>query len=623
MLNPLDLSATAPWKQRFNAPRFLLAYMARTNPTHGIVIGNQVKSYQIHAWQTATGTLRLLTDRSAPTNRGWISPDGQYVYFLNDQSGNELGHLTRVSFDGGAFEDVTPDLPSYTLRGVGLSRHGKRLAFDAVNKAGFQLYVIQLGPHGELSEPRLIFTSEKEAWGALLSSDGSLAAMISTARSGGQRRRSLLAIDTNDGHLVNELWDGPQADIEIITFSPLPDDQRILAMTSRSGFKHPFIWNPLNNERTDLDCGDLEGEVVPLDWSPAGETILLCQLHRGQQQLYRYHLADRALTRLQHSEGTFYDPLIGVPGEGESPWFGSNEGIWGIWEDSASPTRIIALNVQTGTTTRVMVPAIEVPPGHALRSITFLSSDGQEVQAWLGLPDGDPPFPVVFDIHGGPHAVRTNYFRQTSQAWLDHGFAYCALNYRGSMTFGRAFKEQIWGDIGHWELEDLVAARSYLVEQGFAIPEAIFLFGESYGGYMTLFALGKRPELWAGGMPMVAIADFALAYEDASDALKSFFAGLFGGTPAQKPEQYAASSPITYAENVRAPVLIIQGKHDTRTPPRQIELYEAKMKALSKSIEVEWFEAGHTGLSAEQWIYFQERMMLFAQRALEAQHKNR
>jgi dipeptidyl aminopeptidase/acylaminoacyl peptidase len=622
LIKPPDLSATAPWKQRFDAPRFLLTYMARANPARGIVIGNQVKSYQVYAWETATGQLRLLTERSAPTNRGWISPDGRHVYFLDDRSGNELGHLTRVPFEGGAPEDVTPDLPAYTLRGVGLSRDGQLLALDAVNGEGFQLYVIQLGLHGELSAPRLIFRSEKEAWGALLAGDGRLAAMMSTARAGGQRRRSLLAIDTGDGRLVNELWDGPQADIEIVTFSPRQDDSRLLAMTSRSGFKQPFIWDPLADERSDLACGGLPGEIVPLDWSPDGSTILLCQLQRGQEQLYSYRLADRALTRLQHPEGTFYDPIIGVPGEGESPWFGSNDEIWGIWEDSASPTHIAALDAQTGTPTRVMAPAIDVPPGHALQTITFPSSDGQEVQAWLGLPDGDPPFPVIFDIHGGPHVVRTNYFRQTSQAWLDHGYAYCALNYRGSTTFGRAFKEQIWGDIGHWELEDLVAAQAYLVERGFADPKAVFLFGESYGGYLTLFALGRRPELWAGGMPMVAIADFAVAYEDASAALKSFFAGLFGGTPEQKPEQYAASSPVTYAENVRAPVLIMQGRHDTRTPPRQIELYEAKLKALGQSIEVEWFEAGHTGLSAEQWIHFQERMMLFAQQILAAQHPN-
>ena len=618
MLNPLDLSTAAPWKKRFDAARLLLAFPARTNPARGIVIGNQVKSYQVYGWETATGALHLLSDRSAPTNRGWIAPDGRHVYYLDDQAGNELGHLTRVPFEGGAAEDVTPDLPPYTLRGVGLSRRGQRLAFDAVNKSGFQLYVVDLSPSGKLGTPRLIFTSEKEAWGALLSSEGDLAAMISTARASGQRRRSLLALDTSDGHLVNELWDGPQADIEIVTCSPLPADRRILAMTSRSGFKRPFIWNPDNNERIDLDCGDLPGEIVPLDWSPDGERILLCQLHRGQQQLYSYHLTDRGAAPLRHPAGTFYDPFIGVPGECEGPWFGSNEEIWGIWEDSTSPTRIVALDAQTGITARVMVPAVDVPRGHPLRSITFPSSDGQEVQAWLGMPDGEGPFPLIFDIHGGPHAVRTNYFRQTSQAWLDHGFAYCALNYRGSMTFGRAFKEQIWGDIGHWELEDLVAARAYLVEQGFVDPQAVFLFGESYGGYMTLFALGKRPELWAGGMPMVAIADFALAYEDASDALKSFFAGLFGGTPAQKPEQYAASSPITYAENVRAPIYVIQGKHDTRTPPRQLELYEAKMKSLDKPIEVEWFEAGHTGLSAEQWIYFQERMMVFTQRTLAA-----
>ena len=500
MIKPPDLSATAPWKQRFNAPRFLLAYMARANPARGIVIGNQVKSYQVYAWETATGELRLLTDRSAPTNRGWISPDGRHVYFLDDRSGNELGHLTRVPFEGGACEDVTPDLPAYTLRGVGLSRNGKLLALDAVNKEGFQLYVMHLGPRGELSAPRLIFKSEKEAWGALLSSDGRLAAMISTARAGGQRRRSLLAIDTSDGHLVNELWDGSQADIEIVTFSPLPDDRRILAMTSRSGFRHPFIWNPLTGEHLDLDCGDLPGEIVPT------------RLVTRRRSHFAVSVTSRATTTLPIPPGrsgvdAASNTLMAhstirssaCPAKVKAPWFGSSEEIWGIWEDSALPTRLIALNAQTGTPTRVMVPAIEVPPGHMLRSITFPSSDGQEVQAWLGLPDGESPFPVIFDIHGGPHAVRTNYFRHTSQAWLDHGFAYCAINYRGSTTFGRAFKEQIWGDIGHWELEDLVAARTYLVEQGIADPRGDFplwrilrRLPDAVCSWQTTRAVGRR-----------------------------------------------------------------------------------------------------------------------------------
>ena len=249
-----------------------------------------------------------------------------------------------------------------------------------------------------------------------------------------------------------------------------------------------------------------------------------------------------------------------------------------------------------------------------MRSIEFHSSDGQEVQAWLALPDAKPPFPTVIFLHGGPHSAFMNYFLWT--AWADHGIAFCAVNYRGSTTFGRAFKEKIWGDIGHWELEDIAAARAWLVEQGISSPDAVFLFGFSYGGFLTLLALGKQPELWAGGMPWAATADMIATYEDSSDALKSFWAGLLDGTPTEKREQYIASSPITYVENVQAPVLIFQGRNDTRTPPRQMELYEAKMNSLSKDIEIIWYEAGHTGVSIEQNIEFMDKRLLFIQRVL-------
>jgi dipeptidyl aminopeptidase/acylaminoacyl peptidase len=84
-----------------------------------------------------------------------------------------------------------------------------------------------------------------------------------------------------------------------------------------------------------------------------------------------------------------------------------------------------------------------------------------------------------------------------------------------------------------------------------------------------------------------------------------------GGTPQELPEQYAASSPNTYAEQVAAPVFIIQGRNDTRCPPRSVEVYEAKMKALGKPVEVYWFDAGHGSLQTEQQIDHQERMMRF------------
>ena len=100
--------------------------------------------------------------------------------------------------------------------------------------------------------------------------------------------------------------------------------------------------------------------------------------------------------------------------------------------------------------------------------------------------------------------------------------------------------------------------------------------GWSYGGYLTLMGLGKRPDLWAGGMAGIAIADWTVQWEDTADTLRGYQEALFGGTQRDVPDRYRASSPISYAEQVRAPVLIIQGRNDTRTPARPVEMYERK-----------------------------------------------
>jgi dipeptidyl aminopeptidase/acylaminoacyl peptidase len=292
--------------------------------------------------------------------------------------------------------------------------------------------------------------------------------------------------------------------------------------------------------------------------------------------------------------------------------------IFVLWSDSTHPTSLIAFNRATGERTRTVLSAGETPAGHSWRSITFTSSDGQQVQGWLGLPDGQGPFPTILETHGGPTAVQTEVFAPMSQAWLDAGFAFLTINYHGSTTFGREFEQSLWGDLGHWEMEDMVAARQWLIDQHIAQPEAIFLTGWSYGGYLTLLGLGKRPDLWAGGMAGVAVADWAIQYEDSADTLRGYLRALFGGTPEELPERYTASSPITYAANVRVPLLIIQGRNDSRTPARPVEMYEKRMRELGKEIEVVWFDSGHLGSVAqvEQAIEHQELMLRFALRIL-------
>jgi dipeptidyl aminopeptidase/acylaminoacyl peptidase len=117
-------------------------------------------------------------------------------------------------------------------------------------------------------------------------------------------------------------------------------------------------------------------------------------------------------------------------------------------------------------------------------------------------------------------------------------------------------------------------------------------------------------------MAGVAFGDYAIAYEDEAETLRAYDRGLMGGTPQEKPEAFAASSPITYVAQVQAPLLIIQGRNDTRCPPRSVEVYEVKMRELGKAIEVDWFDAGHGSLQDDLRIDHQERMMRFAYRVL-------
>jgi dipeptidyl aminopeptidase/acylaminoacyl peptidase len=192
-----------------------------------------------------------------------------------------------------------------------------------------------------------------------------------------------------------------------------------------------------------------------------------------------------------------------------------------------------------------------------------------------------------------------------------------SLNPTGSGSYGRAHAHGIRGRWGEHDLPEQMAAIDTLVKEGIADPARVFVTGWSYGGYLTLQALGTRPALWAGGMAGIAVADWAIAHEDTTETLRGIRAARFGGTPQEQPERYAASSPITYAKDVQAPVLIIQGRNDTRTPRRSVDVYEAAMKALGKSIEVHWFDAGHGSLVVDQAIEHHALMLDFALRVLE------
>lgn len=600
-MKPLDLSPEANWRKRFRATDIRWTFIAVQNPQRGVVCTNKDGIYQLYAWDILTGELRQVTDQPAGVIWGMISSDGNYIYYLKDEGGNEIGHFVRVPFAGGTEEDLSPDFPPYSAFIATQNRLGHLTGFMANTQDGFNVYVKEEG-----QAPRLLYHSENICFGPTLSCDGKIAVIESSDRSKSMDM-SLLAIDMDNGQLIRELWE-EGANMQLPLFSPIPGDPRLVLSSSSSGVERPWIWNALTGECIPLHVDEIPGAIEAHAWADDGEHILLCQVYQAQFQLYRYEVRTHTAVKLQHPVGTL--------GWWTGGYFAPDGEIWVTWEDFAHPPRLIALDQETGAFKRDVLKAGDVPEGKASRSVTLVSENGDTIQGWLAVPDGEGPFPVVLETHGGPTSVRSSRFSPRGQAWLDHGFAFFTLNYHGSITFGKAFEKSIWGNLGDLEIQDMAAVYKWLVENGIAQPDAVLLTGESYGGYLTLQALGRCPELWAGGMAEIAIGDWKTMYEDQSESLRGYQRALFGGTPDEVPEATRRSSPITYAENIRAPILVIQGENDTRTPARQLRLYEEKLKSLGKQIQVHWFNAGHGSMAQEQQIEHQELQLSFAYRVL-------
>src|SRR5262249_61423498 len=136
------------------------------------------------------------------------------------------------------------------------------------------------------------------------------------------------------------------------------------------------------------------------------------------------------------------------------------------WSDAPHPSQVIALSRTTGARTRTVLPSGEVPVGHPWRSVRFSYSDGEMVQGWLAVPDGHGPYPSIIEMHGGMATLQRERFVPASQAWLDAGFAFLSVNFRGSSTFGRALERKVLGDLGHLGLRHLVERRGVLRDEG-------------------------------------------------------------------------------------------------------------------------------------------------------------
>ena len=301
------MSDVPAWERRFRAPLLSFPTWAAEDPDHLVVASTESGSYQLHAWDRRTGTVRQVTHDAVGVLEGHPTRDGSGVIWFLDETGDETGTFVIAPFaeDAGA-EPLLQGLPRGWSQGLALG--ARRTVAAVATDDEYSVWVSDEGADVRLLHKHALPVRLAGAYApppgsspGALSADESVLA-LEVMEDGDVLHPSLRSIDVATGESLATLKD---AGLELsgFGFSPIPGDQRIAVTHERTGVRHPALWDARTGELTDLEV-PLQGMVEPVDWWPDGSALLLLVLEAGRHALYRLTLADRRLERLDTEPGS-------------------------------------------------------------------------------------------------------------------------------------------------------------------------------------------------------------------------------------------------------------------------------------------------------------------------------
>ncbi len=189
--------------------------------------------------------------------------------------------------------------------------------------------------------------------------------------------------------------------------------------------------------------------------------------------------------------------------------------------------------------------------------------DLQGILTFPPLTIGQAPYPLIVFPHGGPHSRSLFNFNLTTQMLAAQGFLVFEPNFRGSSGYGKAFLDLDRNDLGGGDMNDILAGIDKLIEEGMADRDRQYVYGVSYGGFMTTWLVGQTKQFRA------AVAQNAVTHMDVMwglGDLQSWTEWELGGKPWEVPEAMDKHSPYAHVKNVQTPTLILHSREDRRCP---------------------------------------------------------
>ena len=306
------------------------------------------------------------------------------------------------------------------------------------------------------------------------------------------------------------------------------------------------------------------GSPTPVVWSGDGKYVITSTQERGRGNLRRFDAATGASELLTTGDQEVVS-YSATPDTSRLALVISTPtvigdlyalDVTGSPAKAGKPRRLTGFNDELFSGLNLTAP----------EEIEYASFDGRKIQAWVQKPPGFDPakkYPVILNIHGGPHSAYGYTFDHEFQWMAAKGYVVLYPNPRGSSAYGQEFGNVIQYHYPGDDYKDLMAGVDELIRRGYVDPKKQGVTGGSGGGILTNWIV-TQTDRFAAAAAQRSIADWSAFWYTADFA--QFQATWFRGAPWEDPQDFAARSPITLINKVKTPLMLIEGEADYRTP---------------------------------------------------------
>ncbi|HEY2051852.1 MAG TPA: S9 family peptidase [Caulobacteraceae bacterium] len=542
-----------------------------------------------------------------------ISPDGRTAVFESDHAGAEIYDLYAVPIAGGATVDLT-STPDVSESHAIFSPDGRMLAFNRRPKTAPSTDVAVL----DLATRQVRVLTHEAApdheWSVVAFVHGGRQLIANRVNfKGTEGQIFVIDIDTGAARpLTREGGYDLASDVS-------PDSQWVAATVETPAGNRQAALIPFAGGEPRLLMKDA-WEQESGHFSPTGLTVTFADNVDGRVSLFAASPNKGMPRRLGAEPGVDREAAA----SSRSISADATRFLY-LHQSSTTPPDVWVEDLETGRTTpltRLGLASIDPARLPASQIVHYPSADGTVISAFVWTPfnmarDGHAPAVVL--PHGGPTGQTVDTYNRTAAALASRGYVVIAPNPRGSTGYGRAFEEANRKDLGGGDLEDEVAGVKFLVATGYVDPHRVGITGGSYGGYMTLMAASKTPDLWRAAVEEYGIIDWFHMYQTEAPTLQQYQIGLIGD-PVKDKAVYEASSPLTYIHHLSAPLLVLQGDNDIRVPRTQALEIVDLLKQDGRTVDVHFYpNEGHGFVKRENQIDSLERTIVWFDKYLKGQ----